>query len=390
MQDKDNHAKEFMRRAVELARRGAGFVSPNPLVGALVVRDGEVIGEGWHERYGEAHAERNAIADAVRRAGGDASVTCGADMFVTLEPCCHTGRQPPCTEAIIAAGIRCVHTGSADPNPLVAGKGVAALRSHGIAVHEGVLREECDALNPVFFHYITTGMPYITLKYAMTANGVASVSADCAAEYGAVSGEEAHSAVHRSRADSMAIMAGIATVKADDPLLTCRIGARAVRQPVRVILDPRMHIPAQSRLLRSVGEAPLWIVCAPACAGSRKARLLQDMGARVVPLPLDKAGRIDLARLSAFLGAEGIDSVLLESAGRLAESALRAGIVQKVQVYIAPMFYGAAVRRKSNAGMSASALPFAAALGSPSDVRRVGDDILIEYDLLSQHNAQKA
>ena len=161
-----NH-NDFMKKALSLAEKGMGFVSPNPMVGAVIVRDGIIIGSGWHRKYGELHAERNAFADCDSR-----NIDCnGADMYVTLEPCCHYGKTPPCTEAIIEHGIKRVFIGSPDPNPLVAGKGAKILREHGIEVYEGILREECDELNRIFFHFITTGLPYVTMKYAMTIDG---------------------------------------------------------------------------------------------------------------------------------------------------------------------------------------------------------------------------
>lgn len=204
---------ESMRLALALAERGRGWTAPNPMVGAVIVKDGAVIGQGWHERYGEPHAERNALAACT-------ADPAGATMYVTLEPCCHHGKQPPCVEAILASGIRRVVIGSADPNPLVAGKGVAILRSHGVEVTENVLREECDALNKIFFHYITTGRPFVSLKYAMTMDG------KIAAFTGAskwVTGETARSHVQRQRHRFRGIMVGVGTVLADDPLLTCRM-----------------------------------------------------------------------------------------------------------------------------------------------------------------------
>ena len=233
----------YMALAVELAERGVGWVSPNPLVGAVLVKDGCVIGRGWHERCGGLHAERAALADCREDPAG-------AVLYVTLEPCCHTGRQPPCTEAILAAGIRRVVVGSMDPNPLVAGKGVELLRTHGVEVETGVLREQCDALNPVFFHYIRTKRPYVVMKYAMTLDG------KIAAYTGAsrwITREAARRHVHEMRHRYRGILAGVGTVLSDDPLLTCRIPGG--RDPVRIICDTSLRTPLDSRIVRTADKA---------------------------------------------------------------------------------------------------------------------------------------
>ena len=202
-----------MRRAIELAKKGEGFTSPNPMVGAVIVKDGCIIGEGYHERYGGLHAERNALASVTESPKG-------AVIYVTLEPCCHYGKQPPCVDAILEAGIARVVTGSDDPNPLVAGKGFKRLIEHGVEVTTHVEKEACDALNPVFFHYIQTGIPYVAMKYAMTMDG------KIAAYTGQskwITGEEARAFVQKLRHRYTGIMAGAGTVLADDPRLTCRI-----------------------------------------------------------------------------------------------------------------------------------------------------------------------
>ena len=202
----------YMERAIQLARRGTGFTNPNPLVGAVIVKDHRIIGEGWHARYGDLHAERNALKHCIEDPAG-------ADIYVTLEPCCHHGKQPPCTEALVESGIRRVYIGSRDPNPLVSGKGVAFLREHGIEVFPDFLREKCDQLNPIFFRYITTKMPYTILKYAMTADGKIACAGG-ASKW--VTGEAARNHVQQTRKRVAAICVGIGTVLADDPMLTCR------------------------------------------------------------------------------------------------------------------------------------------------------------------------
>ena len=203
----------YMRRALELAEKGAGWVSPNPLVGAVIVKDEEIIGEGYHERYGQLHAERNALAHCTKSPKG-------ATIYVTLEPGCHHGKQPPCTDALLAAGIRRVVIGSKDPNPLVHGKGIRILREHGVEVTEHVLEKECDAENEVFFHYMQTELPFVILKYAMTLDGKIATYTGASRW---VTGEAARAHVHRMRNRYRAIMVGVGTVLADDPMLTCRL-----------------------------------------------------------------------------------------------------------------------------------------------------------------------
>ncbi len=222
----------YMRMALELAKKGMGWTAPNPMVGAVIVKDGRIIGQGWHERWGEAHAERNALASCLEPPEG-------ATMYVTLEPCCHHGRQPPCTDAILEAGIRRVVVGAGDPNPLVAGKGIRILQEHGVAVTEHVLEAECRKLNEVFFHFIRTKRPFVVMKYAMTMNG------KIAAYTGAskwITGETAREHVQTQRHRYTGIMVGVGTVLADDPMLTCRIPDG--KQPVRIVCDTSLRTPS--------------------------------------------------------------------------------------------------------------------------------------------------
>lgn len=240
---------KYMRRAIELALKAKGCTNPNPMVGAVIVKDGDILAEGYHHRYGDLHAERDAIQNLKESAQG-------ATIYVTLEPCCHYGKQPPCTQAIVDAGISKVVIGSRDPNPLVAGKGVAFLREHGIEVIEDYHREECDGINPVFFHYIVSGEPYVALKYAMTADGM------IATDFGDskwITGQRARAYVHDLRNYYTGILAGIGTVLADDPLLTCRLPGG--RNPIRIIMDSHLKIPIDCNLVNSVNEAPLIVAC---------------------------------------------------------------------------------------------------------------------------------
>lgn len=316
---------EYMRLALELAERGLGWTSPNPMVGAVIVKDGRVIGQGWHARYGDLHAERSALKNCTESPAG-------ATLYVTLEPCCHHGRQPPCTEAILKAGIRRVVVGSGDPNPLVAGKGIDILRQAGVTVETGVLREECDALNRVFFHYIQTGRPYVVLKYAMTLDG------KIATRTGAsrwITGEAARRRVHEDRHRYSAILAGVGTVLTDDPLLTCRM--EGGKNPLRIICDTHLRTPLTSQIVRTAREVPT--ILAASTAAAERAAAYEAAGCRVWLLP-ERNAHVDLDALMERLGSEKIDSVLLEGGGTLNWSALEQGLVQKVQAYIAPKFFG--------------------------------------------------
>ena len=316
---------EYMRRALKLADKGMGWTSPNPMVGAVIVRDGRIIGEGYHQKYGGKHAERNAL-ESCRESPG------GADLYVTLEPCCHYGKQPPCTEAILEAGIRRVVIGSSDPNPLVAGKGVRFLREHGIEVKEHVEEAACDALNQIFFHYIRTGRPYVAMKYAMTMDG------KIAAYTGAsrwITGKESRDHVMCLRKQYRGIMAGIGTVLADDPMLTCRI--EGAKDPVRIICDTHLRIPEDSKIVQTADRTET--ILATSCSDKDRYRPYLEKGCQILAVP-EKDGHIDLKILMKALGEKGIDSVLLEGGGTLNWSALKEGIVQKVFCYIAPKLLG--------------------------------------------------
>ena len=355
----------YMRLAAELAERGIGWTSPNPLVGAVIVKDGRIIGQGWHARCGGLHAER----EALRACTEDPA---GATLYVTLEPCCHTGRQPPCTEAILDAGIRRVAVGSMDPNPLVAGRGVEILRSHGVEVETGVLREVCDALNPVFFHYIRTKRPYVVMKYAMTLDG------KIAAYTGAsrwITGEEARKRVHADRHRYRGILAGVGTVLADDPLLTCRM--ENGRDPVRIICDTHLRTPLDSRIGRTAGEAET--ILATCEADGDRIAPYTAAGCQVWQLPA-REGHVDLAALMGRLGTAEIDGVLLEGGGTLNWSMLEAGLVQRVQAYIAPRLFGGGAAKSPVEGVGVE-LPAQAARLRNTTVTQLGEDFLLEGEV---------
>lgn len=363
--------EQFMKRAIELAKLGEGWTAPNPLVGAVVVKNGRVIGEGYHRKYGELHAERNALAACTEDPAG-------ATLYVTLEPCCHYGKTPPCTEIIIEKKIAKVVIGSRDPNPKVAGKGARILREHGIEVVEDYMREACDALNPVFFHYITTKTPYVVLKFAMTLDG------KIATRTGAskwITGEAARNHVHQLRGRYAGILTGIGTVLADDPMLNCRIDG--AHQPLRIILDSHLRIPMGSRLVRSAKEYPLLIVCNESTRdreeGTSRIQKLEEAGAKVWTLP-EKNGHPDLNVLMQRLGEEKIDSVLIEGGGTVNEAALKAHIVHRVYAYIAPKIFGGEDAKTPVEG-SGIRLPQECAKLRLAKITVLLNDMLLEYDV---------
>ena len=356
---------DYMRLALSLAEKGLGWTNPNPMVGAVIVKDGRMIGTGFHRRCGDLHAEREALANCKESPAG-------ATMYVTLEPCCHQGRQPPCTEAILTAGISRVVVGSDDPNPLVAGKGLEQLRACGVTVETGLLRDECDALNRVFFHYISTGRPYVTMKYAMTLDG------KIATRTGAsrwITGEAARARVHRDRHRNAAILVGIGTVLADDPLLTCRM--EGGKNPLRIVCDSRLQTPLDSQLVRTAKDIPT-IVAATEGDAARH-RPYEEAGCQVWVLP-ERDGHVDLAALMERLGAEQIDSVLLEGGGSLNWAALDAGLVQNVQAYIAPKIFGGAEAKSPVRGYGVE-LPGQCVQLQNVTVTRLGADILLEGEV---------
>lgn len=362
--------KQYMLRAIELAAKGGGWTNPNPNVGAVIVKDGRIIGEGYHERCGQLHAERNAFANLTE----DAS---GATIYVTLEPCCHYGKTPPCTEAIIEHNIARVVIGSRDPNPLVAGKGAKLLREKGIVVEEDFMREECDKLNAIFFHHITTGKPYVAMKYAMTLDG------KIATRTGAskwITGDKAREHVHTKRSRYAAILAGIGTVLADDPMLNARIDN--AHQPVRVIVDTSLRIPMDSNIVKSAGEYKTIVACKSLEQPDKqieKKNQLEELGITVVELPLVD-GHVSLKSLMEYLASQGLDSVYIEGGGQIHESALKEGIVNHVYAYVAPKMFGGSEAKTPVEGVGVS-VPDECAKLILTDTSVLGDDILLEYEV---------
>lgn len=355
--------RKYMERAIELAKRARGFTSPNPMVGAVIVKDGKVIGEGYHERCGELHAERNALASLTESAEG-------ATIYVTLEPCCHYGKTPPCTEAIIEHKLAKVVIGSRDPNPLVSGKGAAILRKAGIEVVEDFMREECDAINPIFFHYITTKRPYVAMKYAMTMDG------KIATRTGAskwITGEAARNHVQTLRHAYKGIMVGIGTVLADNPMLNCRMQGGI--DPVRIVCDTHLRIPMDCQIVQTADT--IETILATSTNEKEKIDQLIKKGVQILQIP-EKDGCIDLNLLMQTLGEKGIDSILLEGGGRLNDSFLREKLIQKAYVYLAPKIFGGEDAKTPVEGIGIS-LPEQSANFKLQQIQQIEEDILLEY-----------
>ena len=316
-----------MDRALSLARTALGSVSPNAAVGAVVVRDGTIVGEGYTQPPGGAHAE----VMAIRQAGAKAS---GATLYVTLEPCSHHGRTPPCAKAVVEAGIAEVHVSVIDPNPLVDGSGLALLERAGVRTHVGDGAEVAREVMESFLKFITTDLPFVTAKYAVSMDGKAATRTG---DSKWISGEEARRYVHQMRTVSDAIMVGVNTVLADDPRLTARDAddASAGRQPLRVVVDSRGRTPPSARLLSQPGESLIVVARPGEAAGHR----LAEAGAEVKFLPAEN-GSVDLARLLEVLGQRSITSVLVEGGGTLLGALFDRGLVDKVTAFIAPTIIG--------------------------------------------------
>ncbi len=358
-----------MARALRLAVLGLYTAEPNPRVGCVLVRDGEVVGEGWHQRTGGPHAERLALAMAGERARG-------ATAFVSLEPCCHHGKTPPCTDGLIEAGITRVVAAMRDPNPLVAGAGLARLRAQGIAVVEGLLEEEARRLNPGFIKRMEQGLPYVRCKLAASLDGRTAMASG---ESQWITSEAARRDVQYLRARSSAILTGVGTVLADDPSLNVRLAARdlpgvepegPVRQPLRVVVDSRLRTPPTARMLGLPGTTLI------ACLAPEPSHAAQtkDAGAQVLATPAGPGG-VDLEYLLRYLARQDINEVLIEAGTTLAGAALQAGLVDELVLYLAPHLMG-------DAGRGLCHLPGLELMGDRlplviRDVRLVGPDLRV-------------
>lgn len=358
----------YMQLALKLAKIGSGFVNPNPMVGAVIVKNNEIIGQGCHEKYGGSHAEINALANCTDSPHG-------AVIYVTLEPCCHHGKNPPCTEAIIKSGIRKVVIGVKDPNPLVAGKGADLLRQQGIEVIEGVLEQECTALNEVFFHYIQTKTPYVVMKYAMTMDGK---TATYCGKSRWITGKTARQRVHQDRHRYTAVMVGVDTVIADDPLLDCRM--EYGKNPVRIICDTNLRTPLHSQIVKTAKDIPT--ILATACTNSEQVQRYKNENCNVITVA-QKDSHVNLNELMIKLGEENIDSILLEGGSTLNWSVLENGLVNRVQAYIAPKLFGGINAKTPVAGTGAEN-PGDAYLLADTTITVLGEDILMESRVIRQ------
>lgn len=353
----------YMERALKLAKRGIGMVNPNPMVGAVVVKDNKIIGEGFHEKYGDTHAERNAIKNAIDDVEG-------STLYVTLEPCAHYGKTPPCVDLLIEKKIKKVIIGMIDPNPLVAGKSIKKLRENNIEVKVGVKEDECRKLNEVFVKYIKTKKPFVIMKAGISIDGKIATSSG---ESKWITSEKSrlHSQELRNRMSG--IMVGINTVLSDDPLLTYR-GKCKGKDPVRIIVDSTLRVPLESKVIKYNNNNT--IVACVANSNLVKKELLEKMGIRVIQTDA-RNGRVNLQELIEKLGKEKIDSILLEGGGTLNFSALKEGIVDKVRFYIAPKIIGGENSRNSVSGEGFYSLSECVNI---RDIlyERIGDEIVVE------------
>lgn len=374
-----------MRRAIELAKKGGGFVHPNPLVGCVVVNDGAIIAEGYHEKYGEYHAERNALTRCNTE-------TKGASLYVTLEPCCHYGKTPPCTEIIIEKGIKKVFVGILDPNPLVAGKGVKMLQEAGIEVEVGLCENEIREMNKVFLKYITTKKPYVIMKTAMTLDGkIAAHTGDSKW----VTNEESRKMVHELRSELAGVIVGIGTVLADDPMLTCRLEGNH-HQPVRIVVDSNLRIPVDSQLVKTAREYRTIVATTVISTEAERngeisfncrifldsLRLLEMTGVEVLECQ-SKNNHVDINDLITKLGSMGIDSLLLEGGGTLNAAFLEAGCVDEVWTFIAPKIIGGEGAKTPVSGKGIDKMSEAINLQN-IDIQNINGDILIKGKICSR------
>ena len=371
----ETHAR-FMARALELARRGRGSVEPNPTVGAVVVRDGRVIGEGWHKAFGGPHAEVEAIA-AARSVGHDPA---GATMYVTLEPCCHQGKTPPCTDAIAAAKIARVVAAMEDPDPQVAGGGLAALRAAGVEIACGVLEAQARELLAAYVKLRTTGRPWVICKWAQSLDGrIATFTGDSKW----ISSEQSRGRVHELRGRCDGVCVGVGTVRADDPLLTNRSGSG--RQPARVVLDESLEMPLDCKLLASADVSPV-IVVARQGADAAASEALTGAGAEVLALPAAPGG-VDLAALLDELGRRRWTCLLVEGGGGVLGSFIGQGLADELLVFVAPRLVGGTRSPGPVDWGDVEAIEQAMALPAPR-VEQVGPDVLLRY-VLNESNPSR-
>ncbi|MGN0144589.1 MAG: bifunctional diaminohydroxyphosphoribosylaminopyrimidine deaminase/5-amino-6-(5-phosphoribosylamino)uracil reductase RibD [Clostridium sp.] len=353
----------YMKKALELAKKGAGMVNPNPMVGAVIVKNNRIIGEGFHEEYGKNHAERNAVKNATEEVEG-------STIYVTLEPCAHYGKTPPCVDLLIEKKFKRVVIGMSDPNPLVAGKSIDKLRKNNIDVTAGVLEKECRNLNEVFIKYITTKIPFVVMKAGISIDGKI---ATYTGKSQWITSEQSRMDSHELRNRLYGIMVGINTVISDDPSLTYR-GSKKGRDPVRIIVDSNLRIPLESRVVKN--NEGKTIVASIKGADIKKKTELEKLGVKVIETE-SLNNRVDLKDLMKKLGQEKIDSILLEGGGTLNFSALEQKIVDKVRFYIAPKIIGGEKSRSSIGGKGFPTLEECVHLTDVS-YKQIGNEMMVE------------
>jgi diaminohydroxyphosphoribosylaminopyrimidine deaminase/5-amino-6-(5-phosphoribosylamino)uracil reductase len=350
---------EFMRRALGLAARGAGRVEPNPMVGCVIVRRGRIVGEGRHRRFGGPHAE----IDALRCCVGSPR---GATVYVTLEPCCHVGKTPPCTQALIEASVARVVTALRDPSPRVAGRGLRSLRAAGIEVETGLLASEAAELNAPYLKLVRRRRPWVILKWAQSLDGkIATRTGDSKW----ISDEHSRAHAHRVRGRMDAIIAGRRTVLTDDPQLTCRVG-RARRVPTRVVLDTGLRTPTRAKLVRTARKTPTWIVC-ETHAPDRRAKVLESAGC-VIHRVRREGDQLSLPAVLDLLGSRGMTNVLVEGGGRLLGSFLDQRLADEVQIYVAPLLIGGSEAVSALRGRGPATIRGALHLSKDMTFKRLG------------------
>lgn len=357
--------EKYMKVAIAQAKKAVGRVSPNPMVGAVLVKKGEIIGLGYHHQAGSPHAEINVLKKAGKKARN-------ADLYVNLEPCCHYGRTPPCVDAIIESGIKRIMIGITDPNPLVSGKGIARLKSAGTTTQVGVLEEACSKLNEVYLKYITKKIPFVILKVASSLDGkIATRSGDSRG----ITAQESLRFVHRLRDQCDALMVGIGTVQADNPLLTTRLKGKVGKDPIRVIVDSSLRISPQARLFNSHSQAGVIIATTQKAPRGKKERL-EKIGAKVITVG-SANGKVDLKKLMVALGKLEITSLLIEGGTKIITSALKDDIVDKIFFFYAPKILGGHAAHGITAGEGVEYVNQALTV-QDLKVKRQGEDVLVE------------
>jgi len=365
----------YMKLALRLAAKAAGRVSPNPMVGAVVVKDGQIVGRGYHRAYGQPHAE----VEAMHRAGDQAQ---GADLYVTLEPCNHQGRTPPCTQAVLKAGIRRVVVATLDPNPRVNGGGAEFLQSKGLQVEAGLLAEEARRLNEAWFKWVETGLPFVIAKAACSLDGKI---ATAGGESQWLTGEKARAFGHQLRHQVDAILVGVGTALADDPQLTTRLPQRTTengkrktengpRDPIRIVLDSRLRLPLSAKMLRLDSPAPTWVACTDA-APKEKIKAIKDLGADVLVMPAE-SGRVALKPLLQELGRRQVQSLLVEGGAETLGSFFDQRVVDKFYFFYAPKILGGKTAPGMLAGAGVQRLGEALE-AKEMKVRKLGVDLLV-------------